>query len=104
MTAVIHQHIRIDDAGVAWIDETNIKVIEVASDLLNYGWSPEEIAYQHANALSLAQVHAALAHYYDNKDELDAVLQRRYQEAGEIKARLSETPGRRKLRQLGLRP
>ena len=53
-------HIRLDDRGVAWIDDTNTKVIEVALDMIAHGWSPEEIHFQHAH-LSLAQIHAALA-------------------------------------------
>ena len=36
-------HIGLDTRGIAWIDETNIKVIEVVLDSLAYGWSPEEI-------------------------------------------------------------
>jgi hypothetical protein len=34
-------------------------------DKLAYGWSPEEIHFQHP-ALSLAQIHAALSYYYEN--------------------------------------
>ena len=104
MTGVIWQHIRVDENGVAWIDDTNIKVIEVAIDHLAYGWSPEEIAYQHASSLTLGQVHAALAHYFDNKVEFDEIIQKEYEESEEIKKRQSETPGRSKLRELGLRP
>jgi uncharacterized protein (DUF433 family) len=38
------------------------------------GQTPEEIAGNFGR-LSLAQVHAALAHYYANKAEIDADLQ-----------------------------
>ena len=31
-------HIRLDDRGVAWIDDTNTKVIEVALDMIAHGW------------------------------------------------------------------
>ena len=37
------------------------------------GRSPEEIADQYGH-LSLAQVHAALAYYHANRDEIDAEL------------------------------
>jgi len=46
-------HIRPDDRGTVWIDDTNVKVIEVVLDRLAYGWSPEEIHFQHPD-LSLA--------------------------------------------------
>ncbi len=104
MTTTLQQHIVIDDSGIAWIDDTNVKVIEVAIDQVAFGWSPEEIAYQHSDYLSLAQVHAALAHYHDNKIEFDARIQRQLRQVEEIKSRTAETPGRRKLRELGLRP
>ncbi|NKQ35546.1 MAG: DUF433 domain-containing protein [Chloroflexi bacterium] len=35
------------------------------------GWSPEEIA-ERIGHLSLAQVHAALAYYHANRDEIEA--------------------------------
>ncbi len=56
MAAVISTLIERDDRGVAWISGTKIKVIEVALDKVAYGWSPEEIHFQH-NYLSLAQIH-----------------------------------------------
>lgn len=39
------------------------------------GWSPEKITEQISH-LSLAQVHAALAYYYANKEEVDADIER----------------------------
>ena len=73
MAMISHPHIRLDAQGVAWIDDTNIKVIEVVLDRLAYGWSPEEIHFQHAD-LSLAQIHAALTYYYDHQPTLDAEI------------------------------
>ncbi len=43
MATAAHPHIRLDARGVAWIDDANVKVIEVELDRLAYGWSPEEI-------------------------------------------------------------
>jgi uncharacterized protein (DUF433 family) len=51
-------HIHLDERGVAWIDDTNVKVVEVVLDTRAYGWSPEDIHAQHSG-LSLAQIHAA---------------------------------------------
>jgi uncharacterized protein (DUF433 family) len=56
----IIKHIRLDDGGVAWIDDTRVKVIGVAMDHLVHGWSAEEIHRQHPD-FSLAQVLAASA-------------------------------------------
>jgi len=68
-------HIGIDAQGRAWIDNTNIKVIEVVKDWLAHGSSPEEMVLQHPN-LSLAQVHAALIHYCDHQAMYDLEVAR----------------------------
>jgi uncharacterized protein (DUF433 family) len=62
MAATVSTLIELDERGVAWISGTKTKVIEVALDRVAYGWSPEEIHFQH-NYLSLAQIHSALAYY-----------------------------------------
>jgi len=61
-----------DERGVAWIDESNIKVIEVIIDHVQ-GWSPEKIHEQYPH-LSLAQIYAAIAYYYDNTQEIDDLM------------------------------
>jgi uncharacterized protein (DUF433 family) len=55
-------HIVLDENGVAWIDDANTKVAELAEEVKAHGWSPEELAYQHPH-LTLGQVHSALAPY-----------------------------------------
>ena len=70
MSTAVTTHIRIDENGVAWIDDTRIKVIEVAIDKIAHGSSPEEMHFQYPH-LSLAQIHAALAHYYDHQAEIE---------------------------------
>ena len=74
LDTVAAPHIRIDAEGRAWIDDTNVKVIEIVLDHLAYGWSPEEMHYQHPD-LSLAQIHAALAHYYDHQPQFDREIE-----------------------------
>ncbi len=69
MATRVTTHIEIDEEGVAWITSANTKVIEVVLDKLAYGWSPEEIHFQHPH-LSLAQIHSALAYYYENQEKL----------------------------------
>jgi uncharacterized protein (DUF433 family) len=88
--------IEIDNEGVAWITGANTKVIEVALDKIAYGWSPDEMHFQHPH-LSLAQIHSALAYYYDNKEKLDAEIERRYREGEAMAVRLSNPVLRQKL-------
>jgi uncharacterized protein (DUF433 family) len=91
MAMIAHPHIRLDDRGVAWIDDTNVKVIEVVVDRLAYGWSPEEIHFQHSH-LSLAQIHAALGYYYDHQDGLDAEIARHEQMIRRLVNEAGESP------------
>jgi uncharacterized protein (DUF433 family) len=93
-------HIRLDERGVAWIDDTNTKVIEVALDMIAHGWSPEEIHFQHSH-LSLAQIHAALGYYYDHKTALDEQIHRGTLDVEHARTRSGESPLRKRLRDLG---
>ena len=93
-------HIRLNDRGEAWIDDTNIKVIEVALDMIAHGWSPEEIHFQHPH-LSLAQIHAALGYYYDHQAEMDVHIKRSAQEVEKLRTQTGESPIRKRLREMG---
>jgi uncharacterized protein (DUF433 family) len=89
-------HVVLDKKGVAWIDDTNVKVIEVILDHLAYGHSPEEIHLQHPD-LSLAQVYAAFAYYYDHQTQLDDELKRRYSQVEKLRAKSPQKLTRREL-------
>ena len=104
MSTVATVHIELDESGVAWIAGTKTKVIEVVLDKLAYGWSTEEIYFQHYRQLSLAQIHAALSYYYDHQAEFDAEIKRQEQEVKELREKAGESPGRKRLSELGLLP
>jgi uncharacterized protein (DUF433 family) len=101
MTPAGTTHIYLDDRGVAWIDDTNVKVIEVVVDRVAWQWGPEAIRLQHPH-LSLAQVHAALAYYYDHQADFDAQMARDTQEAEALRAQAGESPVAKRLREAGL--
>ena len=88
--------IEVDPQGVAWVTATGFKVIEVVLDKLAYSWSPEEIHVQHPG-LSLAQIHAALSYYYDNKARMDAEIDRQRREVERLAAAQLESPLYKKL-------
>lgn len=101
MPTVAHTHIRLDERGPAWIDNTRTKVIEVALDQIAHGWSAEEIHFQHPH-LSLAQIHAALAYYHDHKANFDAEIQRSLERVKQLRAEAgAESPMRKRLRAMG---
>lgn len=101
MSKTLPAHIRLDNEGVAWLDDSNVKVIEVALDKIAHGYSPEDIYQQHGGHLSMAQIHAALTHYYDNQASFDEEIQRQYAECEQLRKESLDSPGRRKLRALG---
>ncbi len=65
-------HIHRDERGVAWIDDSNVKVVEVALDY-QQGQSADAIHAEYPS-LTLAQIHAALAYYYDHQPEIDELI------------------------------
>ncbi len=61
-----YEHVLLDEAGVPIISGTNMKVIELVLEKIAYGWSPEELHFQHPY-LSLGQIHSAPAYYWDHR-------------------------------------
>src|SRR5438876_6716292 len=84
-TAATTAHIRLDERGRPWVDDTNVKVIEIVLDHLAYGWDAETIQENHPH-LSLAQVYAALTWYYDHQVEMDAEIERQDERVRELRA------------------
>ena len=102
MSAVFESYIKLDENRVAWIADTQVKVIEIAVDKLAHGSSAEEIHFQYPH-LSMAQIHSALAYYYDHQEELDTEILRRLREVNELAARNADSPLQKKLRELQTR-
>lgn len=48
----------------------NFKVVHLIREHVAYGWSAEELAFNHPQ-LSLGEVYAALAYYADHREEMD---------------------------------
>jgi hypothetical protein len=71
-------------------------VIEVVLDHLAYGWSAETIQENHPH-LSLAQVYAALAWYYDHQTEMDGKIERQEQHIQALRASGKPSPLQRRL-------
>ncbi|MFM9966536.1 MAG: hypothetical protein ACKV2Q_35610 [Planctomycetaceae bacterium] len=103
-TAVPTSHIRLDERGVAWVDDRNVKVIEVALDMIAYGATADHIYDLHDGYLSMSQIHAALSYYFDHRAEYDAEIERQVREDDDARAKNWNSPVRAKLRALGLIP
>jgi uncharacterized protein (DUF433 family) len=86
-----YEHIVLDDAGIPLIVGTTMKVIELVLEQIAYGWSAEELHFQHPY-LSLGQIHSALAYYWDHKDELDQDIARRRTRVEELRRTTPPAP------------
>ena len=85
-----YEHVMLDDANVPMIAGTTMKVVELVLDHLAYGWSPEELYFQHPD-LTLGQIHSALAYYWDHKAELDQDIERRLAVVDQLQRKMSST-------------
>ena len=76
MPKIAHPHITSDPkicGGSSVISRTRFPVRSVVAYVLQHGLTPEELVARFPH-LTLAQVHDALAYYYDNRDEIDRDL------------------------------
>ena len=78
-----YEHIMLNESHVPMIAGTTMKVVELVLDHLAYGWSPEELHFQHPD-LTLGQIHSALAYYWDHKAELDKDIEGRLQTVDQL--------------------
>jgi uncharacterized protein (DUF433 family) len=96
-------HIQVHADGIARVGNTRVSVMDIVLDRLAYGWSPEEIVYQHPG-LSLGQTHAALSWYYDHQAEIDAQIEQDSQEIARRRNLACESPFVKRMRAEGHLP
>jgi uncharacterized protein (DUF433 family) len=82
-----YEHVVLDEKGVPIIAGTNMKVIELVLEKSAYGWSPEELHFQHPY-LSLGQIHSALAYYWDHQTGLDEDIKNRLANVEQTKQKM----------------
>lgn len=95
-----YEHIVLED-NVPIIAGTTMKVIELVVEKMAYGWSPEELHFQHPY-LSLGQICSALAYYWDHTSELEQDLERRLQFVEQLRQASRPSPLIAKLKSKGL--
>ena len=96
-----YDHITLDENSVPIVTGTTLKVIELVMAKHAYGWSPEEIQFQHPY-LTLGQIYSALAYYSDHQAELDDDIARRLKAVNEMRAQMKPPPLIERLKQQGL--
>jgi uncharacterized protein (DUF433 family) len=91
--ASAHQyaHVDYDARGVPVIAGTTMKVVELVMAQRAHGWSPEELSFQFPH-LSMGQIHAALAYYWDNRERLDEDIEQRSSVATALRTEAERAP------------
>lgn len=85
------EHIFSNDAHIPIIAGTTMKVVELVLEKMAYGWSPEELHFQHPY-LTLGQIYAALAYYWDHREELDRDIARRLEFVNRTQQEIAPSP------------
>lgn len=96
-----YEHISLDDRRTPIITGTTMKVIELVQEKVAYGWSAEEIQFQHPS-LTLGQIYSALAFYADHREELDKEIEQRLQRADSARRTAAPSPLLERLKAKGL--
>ena len=86
-----YEHVILNEDNVPIIADTNTKVIELILDKIAYGWSPEELRFQHPH-LTLGQIYSALAYYYDHQEILDRVIEQQLKHVNQMEKNAQKTP------------
>lgn len=94
------KHVVVDEAGTPFIEGTRFKVRELVKSHLAYGWSPDELQLHYPD-LSLAQVYAALAYYYDHESNFREEIDQGLKRFDEMRSQNLDSPVRRPLKALG---
>jgi uncharacterized protein (DUF433 family) len=92
-----YKYIELNNDNVPYIAGTTMKLVELVSSHITYGWSPEELHFQHPY-LSMSQIHSALAYYWDYKTVLDADIQERFERVEKLRQEAGESALVKKLR------
>lgn len=96
-----YEHISIDENGVPFLSGAAMKVVELVVEKIAYGWSPEELHFQHPY-LTLGQIYSALAYYSDNEDRLADDIERRLKHIESLEKSSLASPLRSRLKAKGL--
>ncbi|MCP4297906.1 MAG: DUF433 domain-containing protein [Proteobacteria bacterium] len=96
-----YEHIVLDEKDVPIIAGTSIKVIELVLEKSAYGWSPEELHFQHPY-LTLGEIYSALAYYWDHQKELDSDIEYRLATVAQTRQKMEPSKLMQRLKSEGL--
>jgi uncharacterized protein (DUF433 family) len=68
-----------------------VRVAQIVMDYLCHGWSAEEMCRQHPY-LRPAEAHAAMAYYYDHREEIEDEISREVEQVEEARRQARPSP------------
>ena len=86
-----YKHVSLDAQDRPVIEGTRLKVRDLVIAHQAHGWSAEELVWQFSG-LTLAQVHGALAFYYDHQVEIDADILRVEEQEEVLRQKMQASP------------
>ncbi len=86
-----YEHIILNEKKAPIIAGTKMKVVDIILDKIAYGWSPEELQYQHSH-LTLGQIYSALAYYSDHQETLDQEIETQLKQVDQMRMEARPTP------------
>lgn len=90
--AIAYPHIiKVDGQPARLETHPRVRVAQIVMDYFAYGWSADEIHRQHPH-LALAEVHAAMGYYYDNRAEIDAEITAELEDVDRMAAADARSP------------
>jgi uncharacterized protein (DUF433 family) len=89
---VSYPHVVKPEGDVARLQRVpRVRVAMIVMDYLTHGWSPDEMCRQYPY-LRPAEAYAAMAYYFDHRDEIDAEIAAELKEDEEARARAAPSP------------
>ena len=102
--AVSYPHIvKIEGSPARLARMPRIRVAQIVIDYLNHGWSADEICIHYPH-LKLAEVHSAMAYYFDHQAEIDSELEEEQKLIEQSRKNAKPTAVELRLRTQGLLP
>lgn len=101
--ATAYRHIETNDEGQVVIKGTRFKVRVFVEIWKGNGWSPEELHEQYPD-LSMAQIHSALAYYWDHQQEMDVAIAEARTMEERYRRETPDSPAQLRLRELARQP
>jgi uncharacterized protein (DUF433 family) len=96
-TKTAYEHVVLAAHGQAIIADSGMKVKQLVAEHLNWGWSPEELHFQHPH-LTLGEVYSALAYYWDHRAEINQTIEEDGEYVRHLRAHTPDSPLTMRLR------